>query len=135
LAQWRAFQSAGYLGYGAPDGKPVEAVGDIRPTAIEVTQVIQDLQDRVALIAGKRTFARVHVVSDKPVDEGILRGVPVENAARLYGSRQDGGPLEPPSVPPIRAPSQITPTPDRCNIDHGFLFELPAPGSGPATSP
>jgi hypothetical protein len=41
-------------------GDPPPPGPDIRITAIEVTQAIQDLNNSVELVAGKRTYVRVH---------------------------------------------------------------------------
>lgn len=53
---------------------------DIEVTAVEVTQGIQDLQNRMPLIAGKHTVARVYVAADKedPVGGGLIGATPEE---------------------------------------------------------
>lgn len=91
--------------------------GDLKISHIEVTQTIQDLQNSVPLIAGKRTFARVHVDSNVHV-----AGVD----ASLTATTASGAPLGPPLVPSnLRRLINITPFPKRVNIDDSFFFELP----------
>src|SRR5262249_39294167 len=44
-----------------------QTANDVRATALEVTQAIQDLSNSVVLAADRRTFVRVHVSADPPV--------------------------------------------------------------------
>lgn len=92
---------------------------DLAITDIEVTQAIQDLDNTVFLVAGKKTFARVHVKSfGAPVP-----GVP----ARLFrldaGGEVVGEPLYPVNV--SGAYLTIPSDPDRNVVDDSFLFQLP----------
>ncbi len=85
--------------------------------AIEVTQAIQDLNNSVDLVAGKRTFVRVHVSSPE-VRSGLT--------ATLSGKRN--GVALAPVLTPINPGGTITvkPSPNRGQINDSFLFELPA---------
>jgi hypothetical protein len=90
---------------------------DLEVTAIEVTQVIQNLANDVPLVEGKRTFVRVHVTSE-------YTDVP-DVDARLYGHR-DGASLPGSPLSPTRGRITIHPDGgDRGNLDDAFLFELP----------
>jgi hypothetical protein len=90
---------------------------DLRPTAIEVTQSIQDLNNSVVLVEGKRTFARVHVGTNVDL---------TRMTARLYGYDANGAPLGSP-LWPTNPGAVIDPstTASRGNINDSFLFELP----------
>lgn len=90
---------------------------DMRVTAIEVTQAIQDLNNSVDLVAGKRTFVRVHVSSPQ-ARSGVT--------ATLTGRR--GATTFTPALTPINPGGTITvkPLPDRGQLNDSFLFELPA---------
>jgi hypothetical protein len=96
---------------------------DLRVTAVEVTQAIQDLNNSVDLVAGKRTFVRVHV-SSPTARSGIT--------ASLTGQLRLPGLPTPiplgPTLTPINPGGTITvkPFPDRGQLNDSFLFELPA---------
>lgn len=101
-------------------------------SAIEVTQAIQDLNNSVQLVGGKRTFVRVHV-SSPSARSGVT--------ATLSGVRRlnVGGipvviPLSP-TLTPINPGGTITvkPFPDRGQVNDSFLFELPASWRGQGT--
>ncbi len=85
--------------------------------AIEVTQAIQDLNNSVDLVAGKRTYVRVHV-SSPTARSGVT--------ATLTARR--GGVLLGPTLTPINPGGTITvkPFPNRGQVNDSFLFELPA---------
>ncbi|MFV9503361.1 MAG: PKD domain-containing protein [Oscillochloridaceae bacterium umkhey_bin13] len=85
--------------------------------AIEVTQAIQDLNNGVDLVAGKRTYVRVHVSSPE-----ARSGVTATLSARR------GGDSLGPAITPINPGGTITvkPNPNRALINDSFLFELPS---------
>ena len=89
---------------------------NMRVTRVEVTQAIQNTQNSVPLIQGKRTFVRVHVKSDGPAVPGVYAHI----TSTWTGGQ--GGPLT-----PINKGGRITvqPDPDQNDIDQSFLFELP----------
>ena len=84
--------------------------------AIEVTQAIQDLNNSVDLVAGKRTYVRVH--TSAPV-----------NVADVYAtlSGRRGFFFLTPTLSPGNPGSDITVrvSPDRGQINDSFWFELP----------
>ncbi len=100
-----------WAGAGPPPGP------DMRVDAIEVTQAIQDLNNSVVLVAGKRTYVRVHVSS--PVTQSdvyaILRGwrglIPLRP---VLSPGNPGGDIT------------VRPSPDRGQLNDSFWFELPA---------
>ena len=85
---------------------------DFTITAIEVTQAIQDLNNSVPLVAGKRTFARVHVRNQGTSSPALV-------TARLCGP----GRCLAPDNPGKRI--QVLANPDRARLDQSFYFELP----------
>jgi hypothetical protein len=94
------------------------ATVDFEVTGIEVTQAIQDLNNSIVLITGKRTYARIHVRSLLNGDHGPVR-------ARLVGWRgltklgtivgNNTGGL-----------NTVPANPDRGQINHSFYFDLPS---------
>lgn len=96
---------------------------NLRVTAIEVTQGIQDLARSVPLVEGRRTAVRVHVRSDGPAVTGVT--------ARLTGSDANGGFLgafDPMNHAANGAPLRtltVQSSPDRNNVNDSFLFEIP----------
>jgi hypothetical protein len=96
---------------------------DLRANALEVTQAIQDLNNSVDLVAGKRTYVRFHVSSPQP-----RNGVTATLSGR-YRFPIPGAPWIPLGVlTPINPGGTITvkPFPNRGLINDSFLFELPA---------
>jgi hypothetical protein len=89
----------------------------MRVDAIEVTQAIQDLNNSVDLVAGKRTYVRVHASS--PVNTADV-------FATLTGKR--GLVTLTPTLNPGNPGSDITvrTNPDRAQINDSFWFELPS---------
>jgi hypothetical protein len=100
-----------WAGAGPPPGP------DMRVDAIEVTQAIQDLNNSVDLIAGKRTYVRVHVSSPVNVNDVF---------ATLSGRR--GVVALTPTLNPGNPGSDITvrTNPNREQINDSFWFELPS---------
>ncbi|HSM58541.1 MAG TPA: hypothetical protein VK879_20470 [Candidatus Sulfomarinibacteraceae bacterium] len=94
-----------------PDGE------DMQIDNIEVTQAIQDLNNSVELIAGKRTFVRVHVSAPSTVQDVY---------ATLSGSK--GGTTLYPTLSPLNpgADIDVRVSPDRGQVNDSFLFELPS---------
>ena len=88
---------------------------DLVADALEVTQSVQDLNNSIALVAGKRTYVRFHVHS---VAGNYL------TYADLFVSNSSGASMR---LAPINSGGQITvrPSPDRAVRDQAFLFELP----------
>jgi hypothetical protein len=100
-----------WAGSGPPPGP------DMRVDALEVTQAIQDLNNSVDLVAGKRTYVRMHVSS--PVNAADV-------FATLTGKR--GLVTLTPTLNPGNPGSDITvrTSPDRGQINDSFWFELPS---------
>jgi hypothetical protein len=100
-----------WAGSGPPPGP------DMSLNAIEVTQAIQDLNNSVDLVAGKRTYVRVHARS--PV-----------NQADVYAtlSGKHGWVNLAPILSPGNPGGDITvrTSPDRGQINDSFWFELPS---------
>ncbi len=96
--------------------QPPPSGPDMQIDAIEVTQAIQDLNNSVDLIAGKRTYVRVHASAAETVD-GVT--------AELKATR--GANALPQTLMPINDGGRISviPDPDRGQINDSFLFELP----------
>ena len=92
----------------------------LRVTEFELTQGIQSLDNDVFLVEGRRTFVRLYVQSDDP-SQPAVPGV----SAVLEGSRNSVplGTLYP--VNDIGTQITVIDDPDRSNLDHCFLFELP----------
>ncbi len=90
---------------------------DMHIDAIEVTQGVQDLNNSVVLVAGKRTYVRVHVSS--PVNQHHVY-------ATLKGKR--GWSYLTPTLSPGNPGGDITvrSSPDRGQINDSFWFELPS---------
>jgi hypothetical protein len=88
---------------------------NLRITGIEVTQGIQDTDNSVPLVKGRRTFVRVYVRSD---------GVAVNNVSLRLSNNAGSGP----ALLPINGVSgrlTVRQTPNRDMINDSFLFELP----------
>ena len=87
---------------------------DLQAVGLEVTQTIQDLNNSVRLVAGKRTFVRFHVRSPQ--------GAQI-STAELRATR--GG--QSITLPPTNPGGAITivANPNRAVRDQAFLFELP----------
>lgn len=100
-----------WAGSGPPPGP------DMHVDAIEVTQAIQDLNNSVDLVAGKRTYVRVHASSPANVPDVF---------ATLSGRR--GFIQLAPILNPGNPGSDITvrTIPDRGQINDSFWFELPS---------
>jgi len=94
------------------------AMLDFQPFAIEVTQAVQDLNNSVALVANKRTFARLHVKVDGVADHGPI-------GARLSAWR---GSTYLGSITPNNPGGTIIvrKNPNRRYLDHTFYFDLPS---------
>jgi hypothetical protein len=98
---------------------------------LEVTQTIQDLGNRVPLIAGKRTFVRVYLRTTGGTDvihsvSGALQvchDVAAVSPACLSG---DSAFTRLPSLNAITVNDAADPTEKRRQIDAGLLFELPS---------
>lgn len=89
---------------------------NLRAFALEVTQAIQDFNQTVPLVSGKRTFAQLRV------DSTAVRG---NVTARLIASR--GGTRLEPALIPINPGGSIVavPTPNFSRLNDSLLFELP----------
>jgi hypothetical protein len=100
-----------WAGAGPPPGP------DMSLNAIEVTQAIQDLNNSVDLVAGKRTYVRVHASS--PVNT-------LDVFANLSGKR--GFVSLTPVLNPGNPGGDITvrTSPDRGQINDSFWYELPS---------
>ena len=98
-------------------GAAPEPGPDMVIDSIEVTQAIQDLNNSVDLVAGKRTYVRVHTHSPVAVADVY---------ASLTGRR--GWYFLAPTLSPGNPGSDITVrvSPDRGQINDSFWFELPS---------
>ena len=100
------------------DAEAIQSV-DIDITNVEVTQAIQDLNNSVGLIRGKRTGVRVHVDADGANVPGI--------SARLYRINGGGSVIDGPLMPSSGTKFLTVPNnPNRATFDHAFYFALPA---------
>ncbi len=99
-----------WAGAGPPPGP------DMSLTAIEVTQAIQDLNNSVDLVAGKRTYVRVHATTPVNINDVF---------ATLSGRRGfvTLNPVLNPGNP--GADINVRTNPDRGQINDSFWFELP----------
>lgn len=88
---------------------------DLEATGLEVTQAVQDLNNSVRLVAGKRTFVRFHVRSTTHATFPTFAHLRAESATELHTLR----PVNPGQLLLVR------PNPDRGSAAHAFLFELP----------
>lgn len=100
-----------WAGAGPPPGP------DMQINNIEVTQAIQDLNNSVDLVAGKRTYVRVHVSTPMNINDVF---------ATLSGRR--GFVTLTPTLNPGNPGADITvrTNPDRGQINDSFWFELPS---------
>lgn len=90
-------------------------VTDLVVDAMEVTQVIQDLNNSVPLIAGKRTFVRVYVHSTKGTHPTTATLTAISGSmTKTILPIKPGGPI-----------INVRPTYNRLLSTHAFLFELP----------
>jgi YVTN family beta-propeller protein len=114
---------AGVATYNSPLPPPLPP--NVEVTAMETTQGIQDRANSVTLIAGRRTFVRVHVRAVGPAVPNVtmsLFGVGV----RCTLTSCEGRPLG--ALVPVNASGTsltVKPDPKRQTIDDSFLFELP----------
>jgi len=94
------------------------AMLDFQPFAIEVTQAVQDLNNSVALVANKRTFARLHVKVDGVADHGPIGA----KLSAWRGSTYLG------SITPNNPGGTIIvrKNPNRRYLDQTFYFDLPS---------
>ncbi len=93
-------------------------VRSLRAVRLEVTQGIQNNDNDVSLIAGRRTFVRLHVRSDGATSVPAV-------GARLDVTGPGGylGSLEP--VNGVNKLLTVPTTPFRRNLNDSFLFEVP----------
>ena len=101
----------------APTANTAIATVDFSAIGLEVTQAVQDLNNSVPLVEGKRTFARFHVKSASG-DHG-----PVSAQLNLYRNGQ--------FVQAIMASNPngtitVRQNPDRGQLQDSFYFDLPA---------
>ncbi|MCX6030022.1 MAG: DNRLRE domain-containing protein [Chloroflexi bacterium] len=93
---------------------------NLRITGMLVTQGVQNRYETVPLIENRRTFVRVFVASDGPID---VSGV----TAHLYGwwwyPVVSAGPVEP--INDSGKTITVRQSPDPNNLNDSFLFELP----------
>lgn len=100
----------------------------IAPADLEITQGIQNNVNGIQLIQGRTTYIRVFARA--------LGGNPVSNVtALLYRADVSGNPTGSPLLPVNRFPTSggftrfgyinVLPSPNRDNLNDGFLFQLP----------
>lgn len=87
---------------------------DLVADHLEVVQTIQDLRNRIPLIADKRTFVRFHARADAGVHH-------TRAFLRVLAGGGNGGAL----LSPLNPNAIVRPLPVRINQDESFLFELP----------
>jgi hypothetical protein len=90
---------------------------DLSVIGLEVTQAVQDLKNSVRLVAGKRTFVRLHADSS----QGAWR-----TFASLAVTCDDFGRVLYPVNPGTNGFIVIGENPDRGALNESFLFELPS---------
>lgn len=88
----------------------------VRYPGLEVNQAVQDLNNSVVLIAGKRTFVRAYVQSDS----GVIPAVPAR--LRVYRGNLLKGTLSP-SNP--GATISVTAAPGRSSLNQAYYFDVP----------
>jgi hypothetical protein len=88
----------------------------VKNPGLEVNQAVQDLNNSVTLIAGKRTFVRCHVQSDA----GTIGSVPAR--LRVYRGATYMGVLSPSNA---GATVSIKTGPDRGTLNDSFYFDVP----------
>jgi len=90
---------------------------DFTVEAIEITQAIQDLNNTVTLIAGKRTYARAHVRASIGIEDNVLGEFTIKRGAATigpYAADNPGGRIS------------VRTFPDREDINDSFWFEIPS---------
>ena len=95
----------------------VGIVADLEVTGLEVTQAVQDLNNSVRLVAGKRTFVRLHARSAQ--DDW-------RTFATLAVSCDNFGRILLPINPGTNGYIAVREAPNRNVQNHAFLFELPS---------
>ncbi len=90
-------------------------IADLIATDLEVTQAVQDLNNSVRLVAGKRTFVRFYVRSGGGSTWGTAQ-LTVQHGAAVAVL----GPIN-----TLSGALLVSPTPNRGNLYQSFLFELP----------
>jgi hypothetical protein len=90
---------------------------DLEVTGLEVTQAVQDLSNSVRLVAGKRTFVRLHARSAQN---------DYRTFATLAVSCDNFGRVLHPVNPGTSGYITVRETPSRNVQNHAFLFELPS---------
>lgn len=93
----------------AQEKTSLEILPKLMVKGLEVTQAVQDLNNSVPLVAGKKTFVRAHVKSNGAMLPDV----------KAYLSSSRGGRL------PASNSINVVPDPVRQNLGHSFLFELP----------
>lgn len=107
---WRSFDAAA----ASSIENPAAAVTDLVVDAMEITQSVQDLNNSLPLVAGKRTFVRLYVHSTT----GTYPTTATLKVEGFFTSTllpiKPGGPL-----------INVRPSYNRLLPSHAFLFELP----------
>lgn len=100
-----------WAGAGPPPGP------DMSLNAIEVTQAIQDLNNSVELVAGKRTYVRVHASTPVNINDVFATLSGRRGFITLTPTLNPGNP---------GADVNVRTNPDRGQINDSFWFELPS---------
>jgi hypothetical protein len=95
----------------------IGVTADLEVTGLEVTQAVQDLNNSVRLVAGKRTYVRLHVRS--ALDD-------YRSFATLAVNCDSFGRILHPVNPGTSGYITVRETPDRNVQNHAFLFQLPS---------
>ena len=95
-------------------------------TSIEVTQGLQDLNNSVPLIEGKRTFVRFHVIGNDTSPQPDIKGYPATAELHVWHNGGYVATLSPINgVPGTPAQIYIKRNPFRSNLYSAYLFEIP----------
>ncbi len=86
---------------------------DLVAGRLEVTQAVQDLNNSVRLVRNKRTFVRFHVSSSMGNHSSYATLVATRNGTST-------------TLLPLNGSIVVRSSPDRDELDHAFLFELPS---------
>jgi Peptidase M66 len=109
------FQSTPANGRNGPALWALHGTNDLIARSLEVSQGVQNLQNDMPLVAGRRTYARFYVSATNPVTNINAQLRAFRNGAEISGS-------------PINAENEIlvrTTGIDRNQLNHAFLFKLP----------
>lgn len=91
------------------------SANDVMTRGLEISQGVQNLQNDMPLVAGRRTYARLYASATNTASNINAQLRAFKNGAELNGS-----PINAETTIPVRNASI-----DRTILDHAFLFKLP----------